>query len=69
MHATHDEQHGQGHDSHGSDVRKDTEKVDSPVLDGSEDHSEGDVDPRKGMTDPALIRDIESGEKTVNPYG
>lgn len=43
--------------------------VDEPVLDGADDHTEDDVDPRKGMSDPALIRDIEHGEKTVNPYG
>lgn len=45
------------------------EVADEPVLEGSEDHSEKDIDPRKGMSDPALIRDIEEGKKTVNPYG
>lgn len=45
------------------------ESVDDPVLEGSEDHSETEIDPRKGLTDPALIRDIDSGKKTVNPYG
>lgn len=44
------------------------ETLDEPVLDGAQDE-DPDVDPRKGMTDPALIRDVESGEKTVNPYG
>lgn len=45
------------------------ETLDEPVLDGAEDHSEKDADPRKGMSDPALIRDIESGKKSRNPYG
>ncbi|MFA5606485.1 MAG: hypothetical protein WDA07_04775 [Leucobacter sp.] len=43
--------------------------MDEPVMDGAEEHREEDVDPRKGMTDPALIRDIEAGKKTTNPYG
>lgn len=43
--------------------------LDAPVLDGAEEHDETDVDPRKGEDDPALIRDVESGKKTVNPYG
>lgn len=42
---------------------------DEPVLDGADEHVDEDVDPRKGLSDPALIRDIESGKKTVNPYG
>lgn len=45
------------------------ETLDQPVLDGAEDHSETDIDPRKGMSDPALIRDIEHGKRTINPYG
>lgn len=45
------------------------ETVDEPVMDGAEDHSDTNADPRKGMSDPALIRDLESGKKTVNPYG
>jgi len=43
--------------------------LDTPVLDGAEEHAETDIDPRKGEDDPALIRDVESGKKTVNPYG
>jgi hypothetical protein len=43
--------------------------IDEPDMDGAEEHLEEDVDPRKGMTDPALIRDIESGKKTTTPYG
>lgn len=43
--------------------------IDEPVLDGATDHSEKDVDPRKGMDDPALIRDVDTGKKTKNPYG
>lgn len=48
------------------------ETQDRPVLDGSTltDEEEKQVeDPRKGMSDPALIRDVESGKKTLNPYG
>jgi hypothetical protein len=53
------------HDNAGDDE----ESVDEPVLAGSEDHSEDDIDPRKGLSDPALIRDIKDAKKTVNPYG
>ena len=42
--------------------------IDEPVLDGAEDRTP-DADPRTGTSDPALIRDVESGKKTVNPYG
>ncbi|MBO1903083.1 hypothetical protein J4H92_14155 [Leucobacter weissii] len=45
------------------------ETIDTPVLDGATDHSDDDVDPRKGDSDPALIRDTETHKKTVNPYG
>lgn len=48
---------------------KPEETIDEPVLDGATDHSDTDADPRKGDSDPALIRDIESGKKTTNPYG
>jgi len=47
----------------------DEKTVDEPVLDGATDHSHDDVDPRKGEEDPGLIRDVESGKKTTNPYG
>lgn len=43
--------------------------VDEPVLDGATEHANADVDPRKGLTDPALIRDVEADKKTANPYG
>ncbi len=45
------------------------ETIDEPVMDGATDHEDTDADPRKGMSDPALIRDVESGKKTTNPYG
>lgn len=45
------------------------ETVDAPVMDGAEELFDGDEDPRKGMSDPALIRDVKEGKKTVNPYG
>ncbi|MGO3147981.1 MAG: hypothetical protein ACTIJ6_09925 [Leucobacter sp.] len=54
---TNDEQH------------KSEEVLDEPVMDGANDHSDDDKDPRKGEEDPALIRDVESGKKTANPYG
>lgn len=55
----------------GADAKTDGEEqvVDEPVLDGATDHQDTDVDPRKGLTDPALIRDIDAEKKTVNPYG
>lgn len=69
MNAKHDGAPGTDHDEPVDPGDSADEVIDEPVLDGSEDHSEGDIDPRKGMSDPALIRDIESGKKTVNPYG
>lgn len=45
------------------------DSLDEPVLDGAEDHSRDDIDPRKGLADPALIRDIDAEKKTTNPYG
>ena len=45
------------------------EELDEPVLNRSEEPSPADVDPRKGLDDPALIRDPEDPHPTVNPYG
>lgn len=45
------------------------ETLDEPVLDGAMEHSEDDIDPRKGEEDPQLIRHPEIGKKTVAPYG
>ena len=48
------------------------ETLDHPVMDGStlSDEEEREVvNPRRGMEDPALIRDTEEGKKTPNPYG
>lgn len=39
-----------------------------PVMDGAEEVFEGDEDPRKGQTDPALIRHPSEGDKTAKPY-
>ena len=47
----------------------DEETVDEPVLDGADETFDGDEDPRKGDVDPALIRNLETHEPTVNPYG
>jgi len=49
--------------------KSDEETLDEPVMDGADEKLDADVDPRKGMEDPALIRDIDSGKKTANPYG
>ena len=50
-------------------VTKGEETLDHPVLDGAEEHPVEHVDPREGMSDPALIRDVRHQKKTVNPYG
>lgn len=52
-----------------NDKHEPEETVDEPVLDGAEEHEDEDVDPRKGLSDPALIRDIDAEKKTINPYG
>lgn len=53
--------------------RDDTEgeegTLDEPVMDGATEKFDPETNPRKGMDDPALIRDIDSGKKTINPYG
>lgn len=48
---------------------EDQETIDEPVMDGADEKLDPNADPRKGMSDPALIRDIDSGKKTTNPYG
>ena len=42
--------------------------IDEPVLDGATDEAPN-VDPRKGDDDPGLVRDLDTHEPTVNPYG
>lgn len=44
------------------------ETIDEPVMEGADEVFEGNEDPRKGMSDPALIRHPEKGDKTVAPY-
>ena len=51
-----------------SDAADEQETLDEPVLDGATEPDSPDVNPRKGMADPQLIRDIETERKTVNPY-
>ena len=51
------------------DHRDGEETIDEPVLDGAEEHDATDEDPRKGMTDPQLIRNVDQEKKTANPYG
>ena len=45
------------------------ETLDEPVMDGATETFDPNADPRKGEDDPALIRDVESGKRTTNPYG
>ncbi|MBK0422110.1 hypothetical protein JD292_08480 [Leucobacter sp. CSA2] len=49
--------------------REPEETLDEPVMDGATEPFDADADPRKGEDDPALIRDVESGKPTTNPYG
>lgn len=42
--------------------------LDAPVMDGATEVFNGDEDPRKGQSDPALIRHPEEGKKTANPF-
>ncbi|MGO2141496.1 MAG: hypothetical protein ACTH30_13920 [Leucobacter sp.] len=54
---------------HAHDANEATpETIDEPVLDGATEPDDPDVDPRKGMTDPQLIRDTEAERPTVHPY-
>lgn len=47
------------------------ETLKHPVLDGASEFygnaAEEELDPRRGMEDPGLIRDTETGEKTPIP--
>lgn len=45
------------------------ETLDEPVMDGATETFAPDADPRKGYDDPALIRHVDTGKKTTNPYG
>lgn len=51
-----------------SDADEHEETIDAPVMDGATEVFEGNEDPRKGQSDPALIRHPEEGKKTVNPF-
>lgn len=44
------------------------ELIDEPVMDGADEVFEGDEDPRKGQSDPALIRHPAEADKTISPY-
>ncbi len=44
------------------------ETIDEPVMDGATETYRGDEDPRKGETDPALVRHPERDDKTTAPY-
>ncbi|KAM9864051.1 hypothetical protein ACI1US_00037 [Leucobacter sp. BZR 635] len=46
----------------------DEETVDAPVMDGAEEKFAGNEDPRKGQSDPGLIRHPEKDDKNTAPY-
>ncbi len=49
--------------------RKDHEAtLDKPVMDGADEVFDGDEDPRKEESDPALIRHPSEHDKTTAPY-
>ena len=62
-----DQKHPSNDDA--NDATHDNEAtLDAPVMDGATKIFNGDEDPRKGQSDPALIRHPEEGKKTVNPF-
>lgn len=42
--------------------------VDEPVMDGADEEFDGDANPRKGQSDPGLIRHPDKNDKTTAPY-
>ncbi|MBC9926765.1 MULTISPECIES: hypothetical protein [unclassified Leucobacter] len=46
----------------------DIESIDEPVMDGADEVFDGDEDPRKGESDPALVRHPVEDDKTIAPY-
>lgn len=50
--------------------KKNTEEetMDEPVMDGADEEFDGDEDPRKGESDPGLIRHPEKDDKNTAPY-
>lgn len=42
--------------------------IDEPVMDGANEVFDGDEDPRKGESDPALVRHPERDDETPAPY-
>lgn len=46
----------------------DEETIDEPVMDGADENFDGDEDPRKGQSDPGLIRHPEKDDKNTAPY-
>ncbi|GAA1318462.1 hypothetical protein ACFSWE_07330 [Leucobacter albus] len=42
--------------------------IDEPIMDGATDTQPSDADPRKGQSDPALVRHPEKDDKTTSPY-
>ena len=41
---------------------------DEPVMDGATEEMDSSADPRRGQSDPALIRHPEKGDKNTAPY-
>lgn len=52
----------ENHSSHDEDT------LDKPVMDGADNEFAEDSDPRKGESDPALIRHPSKDDVTVAPY-
>ncbi|MEB4614013.1 hypothetical protein [Leucobacter sp. M11] len=46
----------------------DEETLDEPVMDGADEVFADDSDPRKGESDPALIRHPSKDDATTAPY-
>lgn len=56
-------------ESAGEAATENEETIDEPVMDGATETFDPNADPRKGYDDPALIRHVDTGKKTTNPYG
>lgn len=48
--------------------KHDDETIDQPVMDGANEVFDGTEDPRKGDSDPALVRHPSKDDETTAPY-
>lgn len=60
--------HENGRPDDADKIEADEKTLDEPVMDGADDKPERGEDPRKGLSDPALVRHPDKGDKTVAPY-